>query len=126
MSNDKKSPEPRHTHYVSLSNNGVYPAMRSPSGFEDDNPKSWRPANSHEIQLYKEGKPLLTEVTGDEIDIADEAPLRAAPAALKLADDEPAAPAAFVPPSIPTPPVQSFVAPPPPPAPSDRLGPAKD
>lgn len=40
----------RHSHYRSKSNGGVYPAMRSPAGYEDQNPTEWSPADDGEVK----------------------------------------------------------------------------
>jgi hypothetical protein len=80
---------PRHTHYVSLHNNTIHPALTSPAGFEDANPKDWRAATHAEIQQYLGGhdslevRPLpLTGIPG-----GSEALLN--PRSLKLAEDDP-------------------------------------
>lgn len=49
------STQPKHTHYVSLENGCIHPAMTSPAGYEDEHTTEWRPATAAEIKRYKEG-----------------------------------------------------------------------
>lgn len=46
----------KHTHYVSNSNNCIYPAMDMPDGYEDEHPEEWRPATASEVDKYKNGE----------------------------------------------------------------------
>jgi hypothetical protein len=51
-------PTPEHTHYKirgSDSPGDVYPAMKSPPGYEDAHPEDWQPATAAEINQYKSG-----------------------------------------------------------------------
>lgn len=105
---------PKHTHYVSIENDGIYPALSSPSGYEDEHPGEYRPATAAEIEKYKRGaegvvqKPL--PVDSGLVGIA-------APATIKLADE--ALPIDIVPPAMApggsVSPLPSAVPPPPPP-----------
>ena len=50
----------KHSHYVSNSNNSIYPAMTSPDGYEDAHPDEWRPATAAEAQKYEDGETTVT------------------------------------------------------------------
>lgn len=85
----------KHTHFVSLSNNCIYPAMTSPEGYELDHPTEYRAATHAEIQQYKRGH--------DSVEVFELPALSAEPAAesvspttLQLADDDDDAPAPVV------------------------------
>lgn len=93
----------RHTHYVSLHNNTIHPAMTYPPGFQDANPKDWRPATHAEIERYKAGKDAL-EVLPLAFGTPGEASV-ASPKTLQLSDDEPVVPVTPPAPSIPEAPV---------------------
>lgn len=47
---------PLHSHYVSRANNGIYPALSSPAGYEDQHPEDYRPATAREVQKYNAGE----------------------------------------------------------------------
>ncbi len=44
---------PLHTHYTLHACGTVYPAMANPPGYEDANPKDWRPSTPDEIAAYR-------------------------------------------------------------------------
>lgn len=101
-----------HSHYVSLQNDTIYPAMTYPVGYEDDHPNEYRVATAAEIKRLKAGKdsvsisPLPTEPV-------DAAPNVAAPAMIQLAEEDEAPPP---PAATPPPPPAVTAVPPPPPA----------
>jgi hypothetical protein len=111
--------QPKHTHYVSLENGCLHPALTSPAGYEDEHTTEWRPATRAEIERYQ-------NIGTDKFEAYQPVPLQAdaqrteqaTPATLTLADDDnlgvditpPAPPLSISQPSVvPT-------APPPPPA----------
>lgn len=51
---------PLHSHYVSRHNDGIYPALSSPLGYEDEHPEDYRPATAREVQKYKGGQESVT------------------------------------------------------------------
>jgi hypothetical protein len=83
----------KRSHYVSAANNGIYPAMTSPAGFEDEHPEEWRPASPEEIAKFKAGTETIVI---EEVDLSpgvDDAPPDAVvPHTLRLADDDPVVP----------------------------------
>jgi hypothetical protein len=81
-----KDRKPKHSHYVSNENLHVYPAMTGLPGYEDDNPKEWRPANSAEKQNYLAGD--RTSVNSGDIDFNAAPAVVATPRSLKLVDDD--------------------------------------
>lgn len=120
QNNAQAAPGPRASHYVSLTNGGIYPAMTAPLGHEDANPADWRAANPDEIQRYQQGQ---LEVDVSPIQLGDAAPAAltalATPAALTLAADDvvvPQAPPASVAPVAEAPVVTGSVNIPSPPA----------
>lgn len=122
QNNAQAAPGPRATHYVSLTNGGIYPAMTSPLGHEDANPADWRAANPDEVQRYEQGQ---LEVDVSPIQLGDAAPAAltaiATPAALTLADDDvvvPPAPPVSAAPVAEAPVVSATVNIPAPPAPT--------
>lgn len=54
MSQQEKVVLPKHTHYARVDSGEVYPAMKTPSGYEDKNPGAWRPATQAEIAAFVE------------------------------------------------------------------------
>lgn len=101
----KEAPAAKHTHYVSLENGVIYPAMTSPAGYEDEHPSEYRPATQEEVDAYKSGADTTRPYARAQVELSSEA---AVPRAIRL-EDEPseAAPAA---PLVPPPP--AFVVPP--------------
>ncbi len=95
---------PKHQYYVSLSNDGIYPALSSPSGYEDEHPSEYRAATASEVEEYKAGveavviKPLPVDY--------DQLGVTASPATIQLA---PEPPVDIVPPA---PPLAAPVSPP--------------
>lgn len=81
--------QPKRSHYVSMHNNVIYPAMSSPAGFEDEHPEDYRPASPEEIAKYKAGRDV---VVVEEIDLSDvvtaEAPVLSSPSSIRLQDDD--------------------------------------
>lgn len=49
---DKK--EPKYPFYRNKASGGIYPAMTSPSGYEDKNPEDWEPASPEEIAIEQQ------------------------------------------------------------------------
>lgn len=84
---------PKHTHYVSLGNNVIYPAMRNLPGYEDDNPAEWRVASADEIERFKKGENKGRTAASGEVQLHAAPVAQAAPSSIKLADEEPAPPA---------------------------------
>ncbi len=88
QNNAQAAPGPRATHYVSLTNGGIYPAMTAPLGHEDANPADWRAATPQEIQRYQQGQQAV-DVSPIHL---GESPIVPAglstPAALTLAADD--------------------------------------
>lgn len=85
---------PKHTHYVSMMNDGIYQALSSPSGYEDEHPDEFRPATPDEIAKYKAG---AESVKIEHIDLSESEVVeqeRASPMSLKLADEDPEVPPA--------------------------------
>lgn len=83
-------PQPaKRSHYVSMSNDGIYPAMTSPSGFEDEHPEDWRPASPEEIAKFKAGAESVriqaVDLSAGESDLRPEAAL---PEVIRLADED--------------------------------------
>jgi hypothetical protein len=83
---------PKRTHYVSLHNHVIYPAMTSPSGWEDEHPEDWRPASPDEVAKYKAGNDTIkieaVDLSADETDSRPEAAL---PHTIELAEEDPVA-----------------------------------
>ena len=52
--------QPKHTHYVSLDNGSIHPALTSPSAYEDQHPAEWRPATTAEIEVYNASRGVAT------------------------------------------------------------------
>lgn len=81
---------PKRTHYVSMHNDVIYPAMSAPAGWEDEHPEDYRPATPEEIARYQSGQHLLKI---EQIDLSpaamDEAPASASPTTLRLMEDDP-------------------------------------
>ena len=84
------NPQPQFTHYVSLHNNSIHPAMTSPAGYEDEHPTEWRGATRAEIARYQQDpatmdsvvpKPLPLDLAGGDSVVT--------PTTLVLQDDEP-------------------------------------
>ena len=86
-----QAPQPaKHTHYVSLSNHVIYPAMSSPSGWEDEHPEDWRPASPDEIAKYKAGiDTIKIEAIDLSADETDAPPAAALPHTIELAEEDP-------------------------------------
>jgi hypothetical protein len=80
---------PKNTHYVSLINGHVYPAMRNLPGYEDDNLADWRPASAAEIERFNAGdmKPARDPV--GTVQLAAPLPVTATPSQLTLAPEDP-------------------------------------
>lgn len=91
MYDHKVGRQPKCSHYVSLSNHRIYPAMRNVPGFEDDNPIDWRPATADEVQMYKNGEQPKFAPAGAPVQLDAPAPA-AAPSTIQLADEDPAEP----------------------------------
>lgn len=107
MSNQqtKAAPAARFTHYVSLHNGGIYPAMTSPAGYEDDHLNDFRPATKAEIEAYKNGAesiaPQAAELAPESL--SEATPSVASPSVIQLQPDDPApAPAPAIPPPVET------------------------
>jgi len=119
------SVQPKHTHYVSLENGCIHPAMTSPAGYEDEHTTEWRPATAGEIQRYVDGADRTEAYAPVPLQPDAERTAIATPTTLTLAsDDETNAPVGvqIVNPSaqqIPAPPAPP-VAPPPPPFTPDK------
>jgi hypothetical protein len=74
------------THYVSLFNNGIYPAQSGAAeGYEDEHLTEWRPANQNEIEKYLRGD---VDVPVQAISLS--APVQAAvqPSTIQLAEED--------------------------------------
>lgn len=115
MASQPTSPVPqvpaKHTHYVSIENGVIHPAMTYPSGYEDEHPTEWRPATVSEVKKYKAGSE--STVTVQPVQLSDVE--NVTPSTIKLADEDPVLPeivnpaapaapaAAVVPPAAPTP-----------------------
>lgn len=89
MYETKENRTAKATHYVSLSNHRVYPALRNLPGFEDDNPGDWRIANAAEIEAYLRGDAVALKPTG-EVQLSQPILQPAAPTTIQLAPEEPA------------------------------------
>ena len=87
------SVQPKHTHYVSLENGCIHPALTSPAGYEDEHTTEWRPATAAEIQRYEStGGQARTEAYTPVPLTADAArTAEATPSSLVLSDEAPAA-----------------------------------
>ena len=82
---------PLHSHYVSLENSVIQPAMSYPSGYEDEHLNEWRPATATEINRYLAGEDRVAATSGFP-SMPSEAPTASAPASVKMASDDPAPP----------------------------------
>lgn len=77
---------PLHSHYVSRANDGIYPAMSSPLGYEDQHPEDYRPATAREVAKYQGGQ---ESITVRALPAAGTAPTdELVPTTLKMLDDE--------------------------------------
>lgn len=118
---NKPAPVALHTHYVSIHNGVVYPAMTSPEGHEDNNPSDWRPATPQEIEAYLAGDRQV-DVSPLPVDVSAPVESAASPSSLRLEDGPPTAvqEAPVVPPVAPPPPAPAIPTPAPaiPPAPA--------
>ena len=90
MTQQTEPVQPKFSHYVSLHNNSIHPAMTSPAGYEDDHPTEWRGATSAEVARYK------TNPASNDSVVPKPLPLSAAhpdavltPSSITLQDDEP-------------------------------------
>lgn len=82
-------PAPKFTHYVSLHNNGIYPAMSGGAeGYEDEHPSEWRRANQDEIERYVRGEADV-QVVPIALSAAV-APVAPQPVSVQLAPEDPA------------------------------------
>lgn len=67
-----KNPGPKkpnlHSHYVSVGNGCVYPALTSEPGYEDRNPAEWRPATADEVERFNAGE-AEADPFGDVLEI---------------------------------------------------------
>ena len=79
-----EAPRPAHSHYVSLANDVIYPALSSPAGYEDQHPSEYRPATAAEIEKFKRGNTVAVRVAPLPV---DQAPAGATPTSITLADD---------------------------------------
>jgi hypothetical protein len=86
--NDKTvAKEPQSSHYVSMANGRIYPAMRAASaGYEDVHPDEWRPATPTEIRSFKNG--VLDTDTRKVATLSETVALPASPGSIRLADDD--------------------------------------
>lgn len=89
---------PLHSHYVSLANGLISPAMSYPSGYEDNHPNEWRPATQREVAIYRASNGKAVPVPGHN-DVLDLAPppgerVASTPTSLVLEDDPPSVSAA--------------------------------
>lgn len=126
MTEPTSIPQPKHSHYVSLENGCIHPALTSPAGYEDEHTTEWRPATQAEIQRYLAGADRTEAYEPVPLDVNPARTEQATPTSLTLASDDdagaqlgvqivPPIPPAPLPP---TPSALSPVAPPPaPPAP---------
>ena len=98
---------PKHTHYVSLENGVIHPALTHPSGYEDQFPAEWRPATAAEVDRYRAGSERgnTASVSLDAVVID---PALQTPGTIELAPDPPAPPppspvqeAPTIPPAVP-------------------------
>lgn len=80
-------PTPKSKLYVSLSNNGIYPAMGGGAeGYEDEHLSEWRPANADEVEKYNRGELSVTVRPIEMLASAPAAP--AQPQSIQLAEDD--------------------------------------
>lgn len=86
MYETKENRRAKASHYVSLGNGRVYPALRNVPGFEDDNPGDWRVANADEIAAYERGDAPLPQPTG-EVQLSQPVAQPASPATIQLAPE---------------------------------------
>lgn len=112
MSQPITTPEPKHSHYVSIENDGIYPALSSPSGYEDEHPSEYRAATAAEIEKYKRGAETVVEraLPVDLLPVSV-----ASPTSITLAPEPPVAITPFAGPAAPP---AAVAAPMPPPAPA--------
>lgn len=84
------SVQPKHTHYVSLENGCIHPALTSPAGYEDEHTTEWRPATASEIQRYVDSAGRATTEAYTPVPLtADPArTAEAVPSTLTLADED--------------------------------------
>ena len=94
----------KHTHYVSLTNGAIHPAMTSPAGYEDQHLTEWRPATHTEIQRYLSGSVETLDVS--PLPLESLAP--SSPTTLQLEPEDPAAPAGPAPVFTPAPPAPAI------------------
>jgi hypothetical protein len=87
----------KHSHYVSLHNGVIYPAMTGLPGHEDANPSDWRPATATEVERYRAGQQTVDVSPIPLGESAPVAPNPAAPTTLQLAPDD--VPAPVIPPA---------------------------
>jgi hypothetical protein len=99
----KNNAAPKYSHYVSLENGGIYPAMTSPSGYEDQHLTEWRGANPAEVEKYLRGETAV-DVSPLPISPSPVFPL-SSPTTLQLAPEDPAPPIAPAPPAAPVQPI---------------------
>lgn len=78
---------PKSTHYVSLHNNVIHPAMTSPAGYEDQHPTEWRPATATEIGRFKSGEHSVLDIQPLSLSPAEAEPRSAVPETITLAPD---------------------------------------
>lgn len=125
MTEPTSTPQPKHTHYVSLENGCIHPALTSPAGYEDEHTTEWRPATQAEIQRYHAGTERTEAyVPVDLRDAAAERTEQATPSTLTLADDTDTPLGVEIVQPVPTPvppPGQPLATTPPPPAPPVKL-----
>lgn len=82
-------PAPKSTHYVSLHNNGIYPAMAGGAeGYEDEHPTEWRRANQDEIERYVRGE-VDVQVVPIALSAAVAPDIAPQPTAVVLAPEDP-------------------------------------
>lgn len=104
----QEAPAPKHTHYVSMENGAIYPALTSPSGYEDEHPAEYRPATQAEIEQYQRGNDSarpFEHATPQPVEIE-------LPRTIQLATEELPAPSESPAPAPAVPPPPAFVVPP--------------
>lgn len=80
-------PTPKAKFYVSLFNNGIYPAQSGAAeGYEDEHPTEWRAANADEVEKYLRGDLEVQIKPIEMLASAPAAPVQ--PMSIQLADDD--------------------------------------
>lgn len=76
----KKKVDPKYPFYRNKASGGIYPAMTSPSGYEDKNPDDWEPCTDEEIAAEQKKLRDIREAKKAELRAQSEAASATAPA----------------------------------------------